>query len=440
MVKKKFMFLIVALATFLNLNNNVWATDNMPTKLCGSCHEAKPGTMMGFLKNIAVEAQIIQMDFISHQEIIKFNRYTELKNLESFEDIINYRERGFKVNFIETNGEKLTTEIIRLDLFSTLEPANKISKDVLKKVITNPNFKTYDVRSFTQFEMGHLPGAMSLPTQLFDKFSTNLPEDEKTPIVFYGNGDYLSHIAFIKTKNLGYKDVKIYAGGYPDWSSTEYVMVTINWLKKAIDDNTPHLLIDLRAPDDIINGHIKGAVNISVTDLDKNRMQFPARKDTPIIFYGPDSKDGAAKLISWGYSAVGIIPASFDGWQAVSNQVGTGLAQTTITFVSKPRPGTISIEKFNELVGLMDETHLFIDVRNPNEFGNGSTLEAVNIPLTELSRWTRELPADKNIILYSNKGIRAEMAHNILNWAKLKSRYLDGELRFDTTAFNVSRN
>ena len=302
-------------------------------ELCGSCHKAEPGVMMGFLENIAVESQTMQMDLISHQEIIKFNHDTELKNIESFEDIGNYRKGGFKVNFIEKNDEKLATEIIRFDLFSTLDPAEKLAKDVLKKIITSPGVKTYDVRTISEFEMGHLPGAMPMPAPLFNKFFQNLPEDQETPIVFYGAGGCMSHAAFIKAKSLGYNNVGIFTGGYQDWSSTEYVMVDINWLKKAIKEDIPHVLIDLRPTEDIINGHIKSAVTIFITDLDKNRAQFPTRKDAPIIFYGPGSRDAAVQVISWGYRAVGIIPASFDGWQAVSNQVNRGPAQTKITFM-----------------------------------------------------------------------------------------------------------
>ena len=327
-MKNGFTLLTAALVALLGFNNNVWAANReVPmAELCGSCHKAVPGVMMGFLKDISVEARVLQMNFISHQEIIKFNHDTELKNLESFADIGNYSKRGFKVNFIEINDEKLATEISRFDHLSTLNPAEIITKDVLKKIITHQNVKLHDVRPSKKFEKGHLPGAIPMSSPLFEKFGQNLPEDHETPIVFYGNGDCLSYAAFIKAKSFGYNNVGIYAGGYPNWSTTEYVIVDINWLKKAIAAGTPHVLIDLRPTEDIINGHIKGSVTISSTGLAGNRTQFPASKDVPIIFYGPGSKEGATQVISWGYKTVGIIPISFDGWQAVSHLVDRGPA------------------------------------------------------------------------------------------------------------------
>lgn len=380
------------------------------------------------------------MDLNSNLEIIKFNNTTELDNLESFADIINYRGKDFKIYFSENNGEKTATKIIRLDLPATFANSSTISKERLKKVITNRNFNIYDVRSAEHFQKGHLPGAKPLPARFFPQYRTNLPEDKASPIVFYGSDDFLSHIALIKTRDLGYNNVKVFTNGYQEWSSTEYVIVSINWLQEAINQNTPLLLIDLRPGKDIINGHIIGAVNIPSTNLDRNRTNFPARKDTQIVLYGPDSKYGATKLISWGYNSVGIISASFDGWQATSSLVDNGPIRTTIPPTSKTKPDTISLEEFSNLAASMDGSNLFIDVRTPEEFRKGSIPEAVNIPITDLNRWLSKLPNDQDIILFSNKGARAEMAHAILNLAKHKNRYLGAELRLETTGLNYSGN
>lgn len=441
-MKEKFMLITAALIALLSVSNQAWAenTTKLMAPLCTNCHMEEPGAMVGFLANIAVEASLIQMNFTSSQEIIKFNADTGLKNLESFRDINNYKNSGFKINFTEVNDEKIATEIIRFDLMSTLAPADKVAKDVVKKIITNPLVKIFDVRPPAEFKKGHLPGARPIPVTVFDKFVHNLPEDKETPIVFYGTGGCSSHVAFIKAKSLGYKHAEIYDGGYLDWNATEYVIVDVNWLKNAIEENIPHILIDLRPTEDVLNGHIKGAVAIPITDLDNNKAKFPTRKDAPIIFYGPNSKNAATQAISWGYTSVGILPTSFDGWQALSDLVEKGSAKTTISLVQKSKPATISANNFEKLAGLTDDTLLFIDVRNPEEFVKGSIYGATNIPLAKLSQKAQELPKDKNIILFSNKGGRAEMAHTILNLLNLKNRYLDAELSFDYTGFNILEN
>jgi rhodanese-related sulfurtransferase len=438
----KFILITVAIATsFVFTANASAAGKQVPmAKLCGSCHDPEPGVMMGFLDNIAIKSRTIQMDFMSHKEVVKFSNDTNLKYVKSFKDIRNYKKKGFQINFIEKDGEKLASEIIRFDILKAIAPEEKLAKDEFKKLISNQNVKVYDVRPPVKFKMGHIPGAMPMPAPAFDKFVKNLPEDKTTPIIFYGVGGCLSPTAAMKTKSLGYKDVRIYFGGYPDWSSSEYGLVDTGWLRSAIDKAIPHVLIDLRSTRKIAQGHIKGAVSISMAALDRNRAKFPEKKNAPIIFYGPDSKDAAAKVISWGYRSVLVLPVSFDGWQAMGYQVSTGSATTAINYVPKPKPGTISIKEFEQASRSMDGSKLFIDVRNPDELADGKILGAINIPVDELLQQIPQIPAEKEIILYCNSGIRAEMGHNILNKADRKNRYLDARLIFDGAEFSSEEN
>ncbi len=439
---KKLILITAVIVTTLGLATIASATTmQVPmAKLCGSCHEPEPGVMMGFLDNIAIKSRTIQMDFMSHKEVVKFNSYTELKYVRSFKDIRNYLKKGFQINFIEKDGEKLATEIIRFDILKSIAPEEKLAKDEFKKLLSNQNVKVYDVRPPLKFKMGHIPGAMPMPAPAFDKFVKNLPEDKTTPIIFYGVGGCLSPTAAMKTKSLGYKDVRIYLGGYPDWSSSEYGLIDTSWLKTAIDTGVPHVLIDLRSTKKVVRGHIKGAVTIPIASLERNRGQFPTRKNAPIIFYGPASKKAAAKVISWGYRSVRVLPVSYAGWQAVGYQISTGPAATALHDVAKPKPGTISIEEFSRDSRSMDGSKLFLDVRNPDELSEGKIKGAVNIPVDELAQQIPHLPADKEIILYCNSGIRAEMGHNILKKAERKSRYLDARMIFDGDEFSGEEN
>jgi rhodanese-related sulfurtransferase len=339
-----FIILSAVLTAFLGLTANGQAANSHKSilDLCCSCHQEEPGVTIGFLENISLESREMELDIISRPEIIKFNDETSLHNIPSFADLANYRKSGLKVKFSETNQEKLATEIIKLDLLLTLSPTEKLAKDVLKKIITNPNVRTYEVKSPTESMLGHLPGAMPIPALFFDKAIADLPADKEAPLVLYGTRDYLLHATFTKIKSLGYQDVRIYLGGYSDWTSTDYLMIDSNWLKNAIEAGTPHVLIDLRPTENLISGHIKGAVSIPANDLDKYRKQLPWPKDTPIIFYGPGDRQAAAKVISWGYRAVGVIPSSFDGWQSIGNPVDPGPATPMGNFGQKAGPAPVS--------------------------------------------------------------------------------------------------
>jgi rhodanese-related sulfurtransferase len=319
-----------------------------------------------------------------------------------------------------------------------LAPKAQSAKAAIRKIIANPNVKIYDVRPPAQFAQGHIPGAMPLAAGFFAEFSRNLPEDRSTPLVWYGNGGFFSHAIREQAGNLGYQDGRIYVGGYPDWSLSEPGMVEIDWLKQAISAGTPHILIDSRPVAAIINGHIPGAVAIAPADLERNRSQFPADRDAPIIFYGPEAKAAAGKVISWGYRAVTILPVSFAGWEAVGSQVDRNPIKTTIDYKPAIRPGAISRPEFSEAAGSSAGKYLLIDVRNPEELVKGAIPGARNIPVPELGRQAPELPRDREIILYSNRGIRAAMAHNILEALPIKNRYLAADLRFTGSSFTAT--
>lgn len=322
------IFFTTALIVLIGFSSTAWATNSkIPrAKLCASCHQATPGIMLGFLQDISVDTGMMQIDFISHQESVNFSSDTTLHNIASFADLGNHQQRGIRVTFIVINDEKLATEIAVFDHLDSLNQTSIITKTGLQKIITNQNLRLYDLRSPVEFAKGHLPGAIPLPSPLVGQFSQTLPENHETPLVFYGDDNYLNYAAFIKASSFGYNNVRIYAAGFADWNTTEYTIVDVNWLKQAIDQEIPHLLIDLRPTEDIINGHIRGSVTIADADLTGNITQFPAHKDLPIIFSGPASKNAAARVSSWGYRAVGIIPISFDGWQAISPLVASGPA------------------------------------------------------------------------------------------------------------------
>ena len=406
-------------------------------KLCGSCHEPQPGVMMGFLEKISQKSKIIQMDIMSHKEVVKFNDETAIKYVDSFADIRNYKKKGFQINFIEKNGEKIAKEIIRFDILKAITDDEKLSSADFKKLWQDSEVKVYDVRPPVKYQMAHIPGAGMMPAPAFDKFVKKLPADKNTPIIFYGVGGCLSPTAAMKTKSLGYTNVKIYIGGYPDWVKGETGVTAPVWLKMAIVKDIPHVLIDLRDAATVAQGHIKGAVGIPNAALGASKSMFPTRKMAPIIVYGPGSEHAAKTIHSWGYKKVQVLPMDFAAWQSAGNPVATGAAQTKIVYKPKPKLGTISIAEFNKAAHGQSENMVLVDVRNPDEFKTGTISGSLNIPADLIGQRVAELPADKEVVLFCNTGARAEMAHTLLAQAGRKNLYLDASVRFHTGSFTV---
>jgi NADPH-dependent 2,4-dienoyl-CoA reductase/sulfur reductase-like enzyme/rhodanese-related sulfurtransferase len=73
----------------------------------------------------------------------------------------------------------------------------------------------------------------------------------------------------------------------------------------------------------------------------------------------------------------------------------------------------LKIFYWDEIAGLKTDD-LLIDVRNPDEFSAGCIPSAINIPLDEIRERLKEIPADKNIRIYCEAGLRGYLAQRIL--------------------------
>ena len=74
---------------------------------------------------------------------------------------------------------------------------------------------------------------------------------------------------------------------------------------------------------------------------------------------------------------------------------------------------------------------LIIDVRNGNEFSRGNIPGSINIPADIIGRRLNLIPKDKELLVYCNTGVLAEIAHNILEEKHYKNRYLNAVVTFE---------
>lgn len=397
--------------------------------LCAGCHQAESGVLMGTLDNISYKADTLQLDLVSHKEIVRFDENTKVKNVPSIEALKTFRNRAFTVNFVVKKGEKLATAITRFDVLKTLKPEEKIDKAGLKKLMAEKkNLVIVDARPVSRYDESHIPGAIVMPAAAFDKQVDKLPKDKSTPLVFYCVGGCSSPLSGVKAKSLGYTDVRVYVGGMPDWVQTEYTVTTPSFLKTALANGIPLILIDTRFRAVAEQGHIPGALSI---DLEQTRASFPKQKSAPVIFYGDGSSQAAAMVTGWGYTGVRLLPMTFAQWQAAGNPVVTGPLGTTVAYTPKAKPGTVSPAEFTKLGQKIPAGTTVIDVRLGDEFEAGHVKGAKNFPLEDMAEHSAELPKDNMLILYCDTGMRAEMAYNILKDNGFSSlKFLDGTLTF----------
>lgn len=409
------------------------AGPNLPpiAKFCAGCHQLEPGTMMGFLDSISTAGRILQMDFLTHKERVRFTDATTLKNVGSLEQIEKYRRKGFKIAFEERDGDKWATQITRFDILKTVAEEEKLSKAAFKDQLGNPEVAIYDVRPPEMYRAAHIHRARSLPAPAIEKLADRLPKDKGAPIVLYGPGGCLSPTTSLRAKALGYTNVKIYTRGFADWVQTEYSVTTPEWLKTAIAEDIPVVLIDVRQEAVARREHIPGAVSIPLEQLDASREQLPEQRNAPIVIYGADKREAAMRLVSWGYRAVRVLPITFEQWRVAGNPIQTGPTAQRIVYKPLPKPGAIGIDEFRAAAEQSVAGRLLVDVRNPEEVAEATIPNAINIPADQLQHRLSEIPADREPLFFCLTAVRAEIAYNILTDSGRHGRYLDAEIEID---------
>jgi len=174
------------------------------------------------------------------------------------------------------------------------------------------NFMLIDARPKRVFDKGAIPGAVNISDSEFDKHVDKLPADKGASLIYYCGGleCVLSNNSAEKARKLGYTDVKTYVEGYPEWvklyseasapaaasveGGKEKGTITVASFERIMKENPDSLmLVDVRDAKEFKSGAIKGAVNISIGDLEKKIETLP--RDKPIVFLcGTGARSGEA--------------------------------------------------------------------------------------------------------------------------------------------------
>ncbi|MEJ2154881.1 MAG: rhodanese-like domain-containing protein [Desulfobacteraceae bacterium] len=262
-----------------------------------------------------------------------------------------------------------------------------------------------------KYDKGHIPMAVSMPDSQFEKMSDRLPGDKEALLIFYCGGFKckLSHKSARKAEALGYKNVKVFAAGFPGWMAVKghYASVSVDYVKKQIDKNADMVLVDARPKRTKYDkGHIPTAISIPDSQFEKLSDRLPKDKDKLIVFYCGGYKcklshKSAAKALAMGYTHVKVFSAGYPAWKTV-------LASSAPVQVKKgEEEGSIDIDTFKKIMAENPTDILLIDVRDKDEFQTGSLRTAINIPVDELEGKIKSLPTDRPVIFICGTGARS---------------------------------
>lgn len=194
------------------------------------------------------------------------------------------------------------------------------SKELKERIDANDqNILVIDIRSPEDYAKGHVKGAVNIPFGKMHEYLDKLPADKEIFIYcytgqtagqtvaimnMYGYNARSVHLGFDKgwigennfpTDTVENKLPQNVTPAKPDPAIAQALkdyfanlpenknIIPSEELQKKIDAGENMMIVDIRAPEDYAQGHIKGAVNIPFKEVNKHFDQFA--KDKPVYIY-----------------------------------------------------------------------------------------------------------------------------------------------------------
>jgi rhodanese-related sulfurtransferase len=239
-------------------------------------------------------------------------------------------------------------------------PADKgygtVKSDKLNEELVDGALFILDVREAAEIEEGgFIEGSINIPVREVLANLDKLPAQDQPIIVTCASG-HRGGFVFAALKMLGYTDVRNLAGGVNAWKKAEFPVVTGSMpeapaaiskpviadqakfdalngflaglpegffavkndkLSEELVDAAP-VMIDIRSADEFAEGHIEGAVNVSMQELFASLDKLPA-KDARFVVYCASGHRGSIASIGlhlMGYTGVVNLNGGLNGWIA----------------------------------------------------------------------------------------------------------------------------
>jgi hydroxyacylglutathione hydrolase len=221
---------------------------------------------------------------------------------------------------------------------SPLEKQAIEAKDLMQKIIQKENLAILDIRSQEEYQKEHLEDSINVPFVNLEESIGSLAKN-KTYILVDDDYAESSLLAINILAENDISDVFYLKGGFSSWKAqynptissgdpnsfvdqAKVKYIKSDKLKELIMQEPKLLIIDVRGAEAFQVGHIKGATNIYLEDLEKNKTQIPLGRK--IVLYDNDGLwafMGAVRLYDMGFFNILALSDGLDGWKNNKGEV-----------------------------------------------------------------------------------------------------------------------
>ena len=247
----------------------------------------------------------------------------------------------FKWNSEKNNSTENNSDLTTRESVDTMKINKLTSKELAKKISSRDEIILIDLRDEIDYEMEHIPNSQNIP---IDQLSSALKSLSK-------NKEYVLFDAVCETITInliaqdlsaeGYKNIYYLEGGFNEWKNrlnqiitdgnpesfsdqAKVVYISSDQLKEILltKKEGSFLLIDVRKNSDFNSGHLKGAINIPLEEIEKRNSEITLRKE--VIIYdanGFDAFRGAVRLFDLGNFNVSTLSDGLNTWKQKGYEV-----------------------------------------------------------------------------------------------------------------------
>jgi rhodanese-related sulfurtransferase len=264
-----------------------------------------------------------------------------------------------------------------------------------------------DLRDKVAYMVGHVPGAYLIPRGTLEvRLETLRPDRRRAVAVYCEDGASLSLPAAETLEGLGYRDVRILAGGWRAWKAAGLPRargdkeegkafgeamaraagvreIEPGELRDLMGRDVPLYVLDVREPDEYQLGHLPGAINLPRGKLELFIGETVPGKDVTIVTHCLGRTRGllaARTLAEMGYRNVCALRDGVQAWIRAGFDVETR-HPSAVEARAREVAATLPHVEPRAAARLVAEGQAtLLDVREPDEYGHAHPEGALSLP------------------------------------------------------------